>query len=100
MIQRITTREQLIELHQRLQLRDDWHEPDEREVSARVRGGSFDNAGYWGTEMITQTFNGVTVKHSVRSMEMWVTVTVNGQPTAEVNLATLFAFACGTYDGE
>jgi hypothetical protein len=100
-VERIDTRAQLIALQQRLQLREDWHEPDEREVSAVTQGSRFDNAGFWGAAELAQrmTQRNVAPHHALRGMEQYVTIRVDGQPVAEVNLATLFAFACG-YEGE
>lgn len=49
-MQRINSRRELVELARELGVRPDWHEPDERELTAEVRGRSFDNAGFWGDE--------------------------------------------------
>jgi len=68
-------------------LRDDWHEPDESEVTAEVYGKKFDNAGFWG---VNEHLRG-EIKE--KNMEMWVLLRVDGDPAAEVNLATLFSLA-------
>lgn len=98
-IKRIETRAQLIELQQqRLQLRDDWHEPGERDVTATVSGQRFDNAGFWGSSELALVITGQSFA-THRNIEMFVTLYHEDEPVAEINLATLFAFACGTYDG-
>lgn len=92
-IKRIETRDDLIALASELGMRPDWHEPDERGVRADVRGYSFDNAGFWGyAEVAREDSIGPA------GLEMWVTLWQGDQPVAEVNLATLLAFACG-YEG-
>lgn len=82
---RITTRAELRELHAELGLRSDWHEPDERDVTAEVRGVSFDNAGFWPAEDRPFTAPEIIEQHVVLSRA--------GEPVAVVNLATLFAWA-------
>jgi hypothetical protein len=84
----ISTQAQLQALARELGVRPDWHEPDEQEVTARVWGQNFDNAGFWGS--------GRDWDMPADCIEMWVTLYRDGEPVAEVNLATLFAFACGT----
>lgn len=112
-VKRINTVAQLRELQQELKVRPDWHEPDEQDVTARVFGFSFDNAGFWGTNIkvthLPETERGRrafnffnTSKELARredSEEMYVAIYVEGVRVAEINLATLFAFACGTYEG-
>jgi hypothetical protein len=100
-IQRITTRDDLVALANKLGMRADWHEPDEKGVTARFYGKDFDNAGFWGEAEIER------VKHErargyaagLNGLEMWVAVFHDGERVAEVNLATLFAFATG-FEGE
>jgi hypothetical protein len=82
-IRRIIAPVQLRDLAVELGVRPDWHEPDEQEVGAEVYGESFDNAGFWGAERLV----------SGPGMEMWVRLYKDGQPVADVNLATLFAWA-------
>jgi hypothetical protein len=96
-IPRINTRDDLVKLAKVLGVSRDWHEPDEQEVTAEVRGKSFDNAGFGSLqdeiEMLT--------RHGARgseAVEMYVILYQDGQPAAEVNLATLFAWATG-YQG-
>lgn len=84
MIRRINSTLQLQELAVELGVRFDWHEPDEQEVCARVFGSSFDNAGFWGEGTDDRP-------HA----EMWVRLYQHDEPVADVNLATLFAMACG-----
>jgi len=59
-------------------LRSDWHEPDEREISARVVGDHLDNA------------MGPTVDRNCG--ELNVVLTKDGEDVAVVNLATLLAW--------
>jgi hypothetical protein len=90
----IHTQAELQAVARELGMRADWHEPDEREVTAEVQGHSFDNAGFWGEE--EQTRHG----YDWPALEMYVTLYQDGKPVAEVNLATLFAMAAGTCTGE
>lgn len=69
-------------------MRNDWHEPDEQGIEARVFGASFDNAGFWGVD---STFPDV-------GKEMYVVLYKDGEPIAEANLATLFALAGRTIE--
>lgn len=92
-IKRINTQDDLVALANELGVRPDWHEPDERGVSALVSGHCLDNAGFWG--------QGGTGSLPSAYQEMWVTIMlqdnegVDPRPAAEVNLATLLAWACG-----
>ena len=63
----------MVKLADYLGVRNDWHEPDEQEVTAEVTGTSFDNAGF--------------------GSEMTLIIKQDGKPVAEVNLATLCAMA-------
>jgi hypothetical protein len=92
MAQRINTRKELAELARKLRVRTDWHEPDEQEVTAKVHGDDFDNAGFWGH------YKGELDTFGDGRQEMWVELFQDGQPVAEINLATLLAFATG-YEG-
>lgn len=92
MIRRITTRAGLVALAKELRVRPDWHEPDEREVTAEVHGENFDNAGFWG-----EAIEGAT-GYAPASVELYVTLHKDGEPVADVNLATLFAWATGYRD--
>lgn len=97
----IHTRADLIDLADRLGVRQDWHEPDEQNVTASVHGHSFDNAGLWP---LADRFN-ITPDDQVMGIptpvptpshiELHVTLHQNGQAVAVVNLATLFAWATG-----
>ena len=82
----IDTHEDLLEFYREHKLRHDWHEPDESGVTAEVFGRKFDNAGGWGLD---EALRGTDPKY----MELWVLLRVDGQPAAQVNLATLFAIA-------
>lgn len=90
LIERISQKQQLQRLAAKLGVRPNWHEPDEQEVTARVFGVSFDNAGFWGEG------HGANGRISAADAEeMWVRLYQDGTPVADVNLATLFAIACG-----
>jgi hypothetical protein len=81
---RINSKEDLRKVAANLNVRDDWHEPDEQEVTAEVFGKTFDNAGFWGFDMAqVDEFPG----------EMYVVLFKDGFAVAEVNLATLFSIA-------
>jgi hypothetical protein len=99
-IQRINKRDDLVALANKLGVLPDWHEPDNQEVTAEVRGKSFDNAGFWGSAEVRWIEENRRRGHmaGVTSLEMYVTLYQDGKPVAEVNLATLFAFATG-YEG-
>lgn len=85
-IRTIDTRDDLAGLAARLRVRPDWHEPDEQQVSARVIGERLDNA------------MGAAVEPG-NVGEFNVVIAQNGRDVAVVNLATLLAFASGTYSG-
>jgi len=90
-VQRIKNRSEFIDLARRLGVRPDWHEPDEQEVTARVEGQSFDNAGTWPVDPLAP-------EDSARSkdspaLEMHVVIQQGGEDVAVVNLATLCAWA-------
>lgn len=77
----IKTKKELLELKKIFQVRDDWHEPDEQDLTAKCVGNKFDNAGFDDE------------KHIVLS---W------GQGTKieyRINLATLLALATDHEDG-
>jgi len=80
-LKEITSRRQLQQLAKDLKMRTDWHEPDEQGISVGIEGKKFDNAGLLGEINI----------YLIQDDERLI---------AKVNLATLFAFACGTYEGE
>lgn len=82
---RLTKRSELIALANAFGMRADWHEPDEQDVTAVVRGQTFDNAGFWPEPEKTYE-------------EMHVVIFREGKPMASVNLATLFAWATGLED--
>lgn len=77
---RINSRRELADLAAELGVRPDWHEPDEQDVTARVVGASFDNAG------------GRLPRGDDRG-EMHVILSREGREVAAVNLATLLAWA-------
>jgi hypothetical protein len=95
-IKQIRTQDDLVALSNELRMRRDWHEPDERGVSARVTGSEFDNAGTWGAaEIEARRQRRAAGTGGFGVLELFVTLYHEGEPVAEVNLATLFAFATG-----
>lgn len=95
-VKRINSRAELLALKKELGVQEDWHEPDEQEVAASIRGNHFDNAGFWGEEPAARW---AELYHEnaddVAGLEFWVTLYREGAAVAEVNLATLFAWATG-----
>lgn len=71
----IKRKTELIGLAMDLEVREDWHEPDEQGVSATVTGHNLDNSGC--------------------GPEIMVTITKDEKPVASIRLATLLAFATG-----
>ncbi len=78
----IHTRSELQALARELGVRPDWHEPDEQDVTAVVKGRTFDNAGLWPDAR-------------PEIAEKYVIIRQGGKDIAAANLATLFAWACG-----
>lgn len=85
-MKRIITRSDFIALAGDLGVREDWHEPDEQEVTAVVRGADFDNAGFWPSG-----HNGIPREF----VETHVVFRKGGEDIACANLATLCAWAAG-----
>jgi hypothetical protein len=96
-VKRITTRAGLRELARELEVRPDWHEPSEQNLTARVYGTSFDNAmpaGEWygpGLDGVPQAEMYVVLYRLPSFADYSGT---EPQPVAAINLATLFAWAC------
>lgn len=88
---RIRTQAELRRTAEILGVRPDWHEPDEQGVTVQVLGTQFDNAGFWGMEFLDE--------HAADRAELFVVLIKDGRPVAEVNLATLFAWAAVPEDG-
>jgi hypothetical protein len=86
----IHSRTELIEWAAEAGVRHDWHEPDEQDVTATVVGTCLDNAGFWAVDV--DPYGGT-------NDEMCVVLEQPGKETAAINLATLLAFATGTYEG-
>ena len=84
----IKTKTELRALAAELEVRPDWHEPDEQNVTATTHGRSFDNAGFWGRTH-RSSYDGYDFT------ERYVTLRKDGKAVATVNLATLFAWATG-----
>lgn len=87
----IRSRDELRILMKELGLRWDWHEPDEQRVEAIVFGNDFDNAGFWGRRFRGQREDGYM---TAITEEMNVLLVKDDKPVAEINLATLFSWAC------
>lgn len=112
-LKRINTRAELQVLARELGVRPDWHEPDEQGLTAIVFGENFDNAGHWGLEHLgrrqieackhlwnpSKTVGSGEIENPEKFCEMFVVLYKDDKAVAEVDLATLFAFACGTYEG-
>ncbi len=82
-MRRINNARELRALADELGVRQDWHEPDEQEVDARIEGEDLDNAGFWPSAMTRDDWEG----------EYCVVITKNGEDVAAVNLASLLAMA-------
>lgn len=94
-MRQIHTREQFQEFGREIGMRHDWHEPDERDITARVEGMSFDNAGTWPTQLGLPEI--ATELHVIFSRsEVKAGVRIPTEDLAAVNLATLCAWAAGT----
>lgn len=89
-ITQINTRADLVAVAQSLSVRADWHEPDEQGVSARIIGDHLDNAMGSRTVDNVGEFNVIITREDDDEQP---------QDVAVVNLATLLAFATGTYEG-
>lgn len=79
-MKRINDRDDFRDLARDLGVRPDWHEPDEQEVTASVKGITFDNAGFWPSPEKSYE-------------EMYVTIYKDYKAVATINLATLCAWA-------
>lgn len=82
---RIYRKSQLKGLATLLEVRKDWHEPDEQDLTVEVRGSTFDNAGFWPDS-------------TSATMEVHVVIKQHDKPIAAINLATLLAWATGLED--
>jgi hypothetical protein len=86
-MERITSRDKFIEFAKRMKVSYDWHEPDEQNLTAVVRGSIFDNTGAWPAD---------PGRLSVFSEEIHVLFCgseKNDEAFATVNLADLCAWA-------
>ena len=84
-MKRIRAQHELVELAAELGVRSDWHEPDDRGVTARVESSNFNNAGFWPAE--NRPFSAPEI------IELHVIISRNDEDVAAVNLATLLAWA-------
>lgn len=96
-MKKIMTRQELVDLAAELKVRDDWHEPDEQGITAAVFGDNFDNAmgpGYfYGTppdEHCELTVELRRFEYDDHGQP------VEGEPIAQINLATLLSWASQT----
>lgn len=95
----ITNRTQLRGFAATLGVRPDWHEPDEQDLTARVEGTTFDNAGFWPLCEVRGT---VTPELHVVFSRLVIDadgVSRRGEDLAAVNLATLCSWATGGPEG-
>jgi|ERR1041385_3489872 hypothetical protein len=113
-IKRINTRQELVQLAREVGVQPDWHEPDNQSLDAVAFGGNFDNAGFWGLRHLSERELAQRCRLSNESdttdsaiidideahlfTEMFIVLYRDNRAIAEINLATLFAFACG-YEG-
>ncbi len=107
-IPRITTRQQMADLADRLGVRPDWSEPDNQGLTASVHGIHFDNAGHFPIERVPPGRGDVAAdlplcgipdpRPTTAHAEIYATLLQHGKPVAMVNLATLCALAAG-HDG-
>lgn len=84
----ISTKEELQQVAAKLEVRSDWHEPDEQGLTAEFHGKSFGNDGIWGHK----------VAITPDSLEQYITLHKNNMPVAEVNLADLLSWASNSPD--
>lgn len=82
-VQHIHTAEDLAAFAETYKLREDWHEPDEQGVTARVVGSKLDNA--FGATTSRQNHDG--------GGELNVILSMHGIDAAVINLADLLAWA-------
>lgn len=87
-MKRINCRAELAELASELGVRPDWHEPDEQEVTVRIEGENFDNAGRWPEAEAHRSLGDREWKG-----EFCVVLIKGGEDVAVVNLASLFSMA-------
>jgi hypothetical protein len=93
---RVLTRGQLAGVADDLGVRSDWHEPEEQAVTARVHGTELDTAGFWGYEFAIRSED---EPRYAPSQELWVELLKDGEPVAEVNLASLLSWAADVRHG-
>lgn len=97
----ITERDQFVEFARKHGLRMNWHEPDEQDITARVAGVAFDNAGFWPAQHGNSTES--VELHVIFAKQPWSDEEcpcgdvhrLAGEDLAAVNLATLCAWATG-----
>lgn len=95
-MQRITTATELAGFGGKHRLRPDWHEPDEQDISARVAGVSFDNAGTWPADLIIEPDSPALELHVIFSRTEWPDDAIRPRVVEDlacVNLADLCAWA-------
>jgi hypothetical protein len=102
-MERINRRARFVQWARERGLRQDWHEPDEQDITARVEGTplDFDNAGSWPySDDFTHAGEAHAKLHVIFSEKGAENgKAVRGRDLACVNLATLCAWATG-YFGE
>jgi len=99
----IRSQRELANLAQLLDVRDDWHEPQEHGLSADTFGRKFDNSGAWPFPRRRMDMSEPPERHPLhdpeRATERYVVLyrteddVTEPEPIAAVNLADLFAWA-------
>lgn len=88
----ITSREQFQRFATRQGVRYDWHESDEQDLTARVEGVTFDNAGFWPSNVAGYAAPELHVIFSRTEVDDNGEIGVI-EDLAAVNLATLCSWA-------
>lgn len=98
-MRKIETKAEFAEFAREIGMKSNWHEPDEQDITARVEGTSFDNAGFWPRPDFVGTQSEIIREmHVIFSRDR---DDIEGNPRedlAMVNLATLCAWA--SFGGE
>lgn len=81
---RVLERRDLLFFAKKAKIGEDWHEPDEQDITARLFGDSFDNTGSWARDQELY-YSIIEEHHAVLYYKQY--------PVIAVNIATLFAWA-------
>lgn len=93
-VDQLATRTDLRDFHRKVQLRDDWHEPSERDITATVVGEKFDNSDT-EVENVYHHFGDMAVVlwRTEEDEDSTTGQTRFTKPLAVVNLCDLLAWA-------